>query len=188
MFRFCTALVAASWLSAVALSADPYKRESHGEKPEIFEKNIQPLVVGIGKAKNVSLYEALPHQYFEKKLLAKELKTEKSVKLHAFPFYDGAITPSDDDVKKLAALCGDLKTFGRYRGPKSCGGYHPDWCVEWKDGEDVYRVLICFGCHEARVYGPKNDVYSDLEDNALKKLVEVLTPYRKKRPEREKLR
>ncbi len=188
MLWFFTTLMAVSCLAAAALSAEPYNRESNGEKPEDFEKNIKPLVVGIGSAKSVSLYKGLPHQYFEKELLEQELKTQKSVMLHKFPFYDKAITPKEEDVKKLAALCGDRKTFGRYRAPKSCGGYHPDWCVEWKDGEDVYQVLICFGCHEARVYGPKNDVYSDLDDAALKKLVEVLTAYRKNRPERAKLK
>ncbi|MEI8379822.1 MAG: hypothetical protein WCJ09_06825 [Planctomycetota bacterium] len=44
-----------------------------------------------------------------------------------------------------------------------CGGFHPDWCVEFIAGQDVYQVLVCFGCREARLYGPMNEVFSDLK-------------------------
>jgi len=50
-----------------------------------------------------------------------------TVALHDFRFYEGAIAGSDEDRKKLRALCQDLTTFGMYRGKKLCGGYHPDW-------------------------------------------------------------
>jgi hypothetical protein len=74
-------------------------------------------------------------------------------------------------------------SFRRYTGAKLCGGYHPDWCIEWKDGESVYKVLLCFHCEEARLYGPNNELWSDLDKKALKKLVEILRPYRKNSPE-----
>lgn len=156
-----------------------------GDTPTHFEKHIKPLVEGITKAKTLTVYEGLPHQFWEREALAKELKEKKTVKLHDFPFYEGAITLKEEDAKKLCALCSELKTFGRYRGRKMCGGYHPDWCLEFKNGDDVYRVQLCFGCHEARLFGPKNEVFSDLDEDALKKLVAILRPLRKNRPERD---
>ena len=184
MYLYFTNVMALSLLTAAALSAEPYNRESSGEKPEEFEKNIKPLLAGIASAKEVSLYEGLPHQFWQKELLEQELKAQKTVTQHKFPFYSQAITPSAENVKKLAALCGDQKTFGRYRGPKPCvGGYHPDWCIQWKDGENVFQVHLCFGCHEARLYGPKNDAYSDLSEDALKQLEDILKPHRKNRPQ-----
>lgn len=160
-------------------------REFFGDPPEHFVKHIKPLVEGIKKAKALTLYEGLPHQFHERQLLAKELKEQKTVKLHDFPFYEGAIAVKDDDAKKLLSLCSDLKTFGRYGGKKMCGGYHPDWYIEFKAGDDIYQVQICFGCHEARLFGPKNEVFSDLDNEALKKLAAVFVPLRKNRPKRE---
>ena len=157
-------------------------RELDGEKPEVFETNIEILVAEIQKCEMVSLYEGLPNDYYEPELLAKELKDKDSVLLHEFPFYDEPITPEEKVSKELIALCGNPKTFRRYKGPKKCGGFHPDWCVEWKNGEATYLVLLCFGCCEARLYGPKNDVFSDLETEALKRLRELLTPLQKNRP------
>jgi hypothetical protein len=85
----------------------------------------------------------------------------------------------------LTDLCREAKSFGRYGGEKLCGGFHPDWCIEFKNGDDVYQVHVCFGCHEARLYGPKNDVYSDLNDEVLRVFKAVLSPLQKNRPRRE---
>src|SRR5262249_3316064 len=62
--------------------------------------------------------------------------------------------------------------------------FHPDYCAEWQDGKDVYQVLICFGCHEVKCYGPKVDLYCDINSEAYKEFEKVLKPYRKNRPEK----
>ncbi|HEY1861915.1 MAG TPA: hypothetical protein VGG61_16255, partial [Gemmataceae bacterium] len=82
-------------------------------------------------------------------------------------------------------LCSNGASFRKYAGPKRCGGYHPDWCLQWKDGDNVYQVLICFGCHKARLYGPKYEQWTDLTSESFKEFAEVLKPYRKNRPEPE---
>ena len=69
MIRYYTIMMAASFLTAAAFSAEPYNRESSGEKPEDFERNLKPLIAGISKAKSVWLYEGLPHQYWQEELL-----------------------------------------------------------------------------------------------------------------------
>jgi hypothetical protein len=145
---------------------------------------IKPLLAGISKAKTLVVLEGLPHQSL-KEVVEKELKDKKTVKLHNFNFYAQPIAISDEDAGKLTALCRAAKTFGRYRGAKFCGGYHPDWCLEFKDGADSYRVLICFGCHEARLYGPKNDVFSDLDKDAVEQLEAILSPLHENVPKRE---
>ena len=68
MYWYFTNVMALSLLTAAALSAEPYNRESSGEKPEEFEKNIKPLLAGIGSAKEVSLYEGLPHGWHSKSI------------------------------------------------------------------------------------------------------------------------
>jgi hypothetical protein len=164
---------------------DPGERMLKGEPADRFEKQIKPLVAAIAKAQEVVVYEGLPHQYWESDRLAIELKEKRTLKIREFPFYEEPITINQEDSRRMSLLCSELTTFGRYRGPKSCGGYHPDWCVQFQDGDDVYQVLICFGCHEARLYGPKNEVFSDVSDDALKELVAHLSPLQRNRPKHE---
>lgn len=157
----------------------PPDRIGNGETQEYFDKNIKPLTAGIAGSKKVVLYEGLPHQFWERDILAKEMKEKKTVRLHDFPFYAEPIALKEEDAKYLTEVYGKAETFSRYRGPKKCGGYHPDWSIEWKDGDATYRANICIGCNEIRIYGPKNDVYCD---GIPGKTVEMLRGYRKNRP------
>lgn len=157
-------------------------REYQADTQENFEKQINLLVAGIAKSRTLTVYEGLPHQLSEKDVLEKELKEKKTVKLYKFPFYEETIAINEDVSARLKPLCSDTKTYQRYIGAKFCGGFHPDWCVEFKDGQDVYRVLICFGCHEARLYGPQNDLFTDLDKESMLKLAETLNPLQKNRP------
>lgn len=149
---------------------------------EKFRREIKSLIGGIGASTSVTIYEGLPHQRGEKKLLVDELRTKKTVRLHRFPFYDIAIPAKPEVAAKLIALCGAQETFGPYGGAKFCGGFHPDWCVEFKKGPDVYQILVCFGCQEVRLYGPQNMAYSDLDKATMTKLVDILKPLQNNRP------
>jgi hypothetical protein len=181
--RLTSSIVIVLFLSPVLLPGAARDRVRDGEEPAAFEKNIKVLVAAIQKAKTVTVYEGLPHQLDERDLLAKELKDKKTVKRHGFPFYAEAITPKEGVAKELIALCGDQKSFLRYRRLKKCGGFHPDWLVEFDDGAQKVSVLVCFGCGEARLYGPKNDAFSDLGAGA-KKLTETLAALQKNRPKK----
>ena len=54
--------------------------------------------------------------------------------------------------------------------------------VEWTSGKDVYRMQVCFGCYEIKIFGPKSEVYCDMADAGLHGLEKVLKGYRKNRP------
>jgi hypothetical protein len=153
-----------------------------------FDKTIKPLVTGIAASSESSLYEGLPHHFWEEQLLQSELKTKKTVRIHAFPFYAERIHPKKEDAKKLVAICATTTSFTRYTGMKACGGFHPDWAIQCKVRGDVYLVLICFGCKEARLYGPKLVLYTDLHKMALKKLSALLQQYQKNRPAPKKIK
>ncbi len=57
--------------------------------------------------------------------------------------------------ERLKTLLSDPGSYAAYSGEKKCGGFHPDHAVEWTAGGRTYQVLICFGCFEAKIYGPK---------------------------------
>jgi len=144
-----------------------------------------PISKGIGRASSLTLYEGLPHQSWEADELKNELATKKTVSLHGFPFYERPLTIAAADVEKLRRLSRAAGSFSSYGGPKPCGGYHPDYCLAWKDGEASYELLICFNCHEMKLYGPKQEILADIRSQAFTQFESTLKKYRDQCPKRE---
>jgi hypothetical protein len=173
-----------------------------GDDASLEFKNYHPLAEAIRKLTTVTLLEGLPHQYFEKEELARELKKQRTVKLHGFPFYEERLPLSLEDGKRLTELFCDGKSIQKslylpeherrktnpdgsvtlHEVSKACGGYHPDYCIEWHSDVGVYRMLVCFGCGEAKIYGPKHSLYCDLDSCGDSVWQSVLEKYQKNRP------
>ena len=132
----------------------------------------------------ITLYEGLPHQKIEREQLAEE-KKKPTVEKGGFPFYRDPLTLKEADAKALSAILGNPDTFQPFRGEKRCNGFHPDYAlVASSNGEEV-TYLICFGCGEAKVYGPDlSETRYDLNRDSHKRLGEILKPYQKNRPAR----
>lgn len=139
----------------------------------------------IGHANALALYEGLPHQMFERLALELEQKTKPTVRFHDYPFYADPILPAPEDAKALRDLLGRHATFEPFAGEKRCGGFHPDWAVEFTANSRRHIALLCFGCGEAKVNTLGGTSRYDLEDGAKKQLEDLLSRYRKNRPKRE---
>src|SRR6266404_3715392 len=143
------------------------------------------MVQSIRKADKVILHEGLPHQQLEAGQLAVELKNKKTTKLHGLPFYEEVLSLKERDAKKLATLVCDEKSFKpTYRNEllgiiKLCGQFHPDYCIEWRTGKQVYQVLICFGCQEVKCFGPQVELYLDIKSETYAEFEKILKAYRK---------
>src|SRR5262249_17395095 len=148
-------------------------------------RNHRPLAAAVRKADRMALYEGLPHQESEKDLFARELGTKKTVQFHEFPFYAEALSLKEEDAKRLSDLFCDAESFNRYSSGKKCDEFHPDYCIEWQVGDDTYRALICFGCHEMKAYGPNLVLLCDIRSDPYKAFKKVLESYRKNRPDSE---
>ena len=136
----------------------------------------------VSGAKSIVVFEGLPHQMWDKELLATELKRKDTKEIWNYPFY----TPSEnarnaDDLRKLLS---SATSVAIYSGPKQCGGYHPDYCISWRAGEVSYYALICLGCHEIVFYDGKTSVIYDLDEGASNRYDELLAVYEAKRPGR----
>jgi len=88
-------------------------------------------------SKEIQLFEGLPHQYWEKDLLDEELKSKRTVHLHKFPFYQEKRAMAEEDAAVVRRILSDVKSVEAWRGEKLCGGYHPDYLLEWRAGEEV---------------------------------------------------
>jgi hypothetical protein len=169
-------------LSAFAALAATARSDGLPEPSKNFD-DLKPLVTTLAKADKVILHEGLPHPS-EDKAFETEKKTKKTIGIGGWLFYAEPLEPKDEDVKKLTELLTAETTFEPFGGVKKCGGFHPDYAVEWHVGKDHYYALICFGCHEAKVYGPEKAVYVDIRKDGYDSLTKLLKPYRKNRPER----
>jgi hypothetical protein len=151
-------------------------------EPSTDFRNHRVFAGRLQKADKILLFEGLPHQLFAAELLEQELRTKKTVNVHAFPFYEEPLELKQADATELTLVFRDRKSFKSYHGLKACGGFHPDYCVEWHIGQEIDRALICFGCHEVMLFGSGSELYCDMADKASERLWGLLEPYHKNRP------
>ncbi len=164
------------------------------EAPNVELKQEQPALIstdfgrlrsvleGIGKSGEVLLYEGLPSEFWEPQLREQELDRKKTIGLHGYAFYDDRIALPATDVERFTSLLSSKASFKRYRGQKPCGGYHPDYCVEWKTADATTQALICMECGEVKFFAPRSELHCDLIPEAGEKLSQWLASYRKNRP------
>ena len=136
----------------------------------------------VAGAEKMTLWEGLPHQMFEHDLMESERRSKPVQELHGYWFYKEPLAPSAEDSKRLTQVLSDPATYAPFSGEKKCGGFHPDYAVEWQKGSDAYRALICFGCDEAKLFGPGVDERHDLNERALRELEALLAKHHKNRP------
>jgi len=143
-------------------------------------------------AERLTVYEGLPHPAYEREAFQEESKSKQTIRLLGFPFYREPLDLKDEDVKTLRNLLGSRNTYQAYGGEKECGGFHPDYAVEWSSKGKVYRCLICFGCSQARFEGPQGEIlFYDLQSDGSgrdrkMRLRDLLKAYRKNRPPHER--
>lgn len=132
------------------------------------------------RATAVRVFEGLPSDF--QRLIPAQGTTGPTFDVSGYPFYEGALTviPADQEALIRTARNGD--TWREYGGAKACGGFHPDYLVEWTEGENVLgRALICFGCHEALwLIGDQKQVV-DITEGGVAELRGQLVKYRRHR-------
>jgi hypothetical protein len=114
--------------------------------------------------------------------IATRIGHQETIKFHDYPFYKSEIAIKKHDAEKLQSIATDPASYRIKGPPKLCGGYHPDWCVEWQDGDNVYRALLCFGCGEVILSWSDGSEYCDIADGSQTELQAILEPYQKNRP------
>ncbi|WZP00055.1 hypothetical protein EP7_001672 [Isosphaeraceae bacterium EP7] len=155
--------------------------------------HLRPQVYDTVRLSNrLVVFEGLPHPMYEEATFEKELKSQQTIQISGFPFYLEPLDMKVEDLKALRDLLGNRNTYQAYSGEKKCGGFHPDYAVEWTFEGRVYRCLICFGCFEVRFIDPKGnersyDLRQDRDGRTRKSgLSDLLKTYRNHRPPHER--
>ncbi len=116
--------------------------------------NAPPESPTIRTVAKLTLYEGLPHPMYNSAELASEKKSKPTIARYGFDFYAEPRELTAGDQEKLKAILGDAKTYAPFAGEKKCGGFHPDFAVEWTLDGQTHACLICFTCGEFLVIGP----------------------------------
>lgn len=151
----------------------------HGYAPS-FEEQLAALQ----SAKELSVYEGLPHQDDESLLFKNELTRADTIQIGGYPFYTPKKMATQIQSRQLAALFSDPDTFYISRGyPLECG-FHPDYAISYMEGSSERFVLLCFGCNEARfLIDPDGEEFYNRRDLGNKSFLQgALAPFRDKRP------
>jgi hypothetical protein len=137
----------------------------------------------INQATRPVVFEGLPHPGDEPGLFQAEKAAKTTALFGEYAFYRDPLEVSADDVSSLKNVLGDRSTYKAFFGEKKCGGFHPDFAVEWSHDGGTYRTMICFGCGEIIVQKPGGQARYDLGGNAKTRLMAILKPYQKNRPQ-----
>lgn len=173
---------AAFVLWVAAKLAIPHVVEGSSEYPF---RNYYEIKKGVEKTTSIMLYEGLPHPTWENELYEEERIRDDVFEQDGHLFYKRPLRLTTADATRLKELFLNEAHFEPYMGLKLCGGYHPDYSIEWQTREGIYRTQICFGCYEMKSFGPESDLYCDLTDAGHERFEAVLKKYRQERPEKE---
>jgi len=145
-------------------------------------RKLKSVLEGLRKPGEVAIYAGLPSEFWDPQLREEEASRNRTVRLQGYLFYDDRLELRGDVVERLTSLLTAERSFQRRRAEKKCGGYDPDYCIEWKsDGATTY-IMTCLECGEVKLIGPRAEVYCDLSADSGQKLDQWLKPYQKRPP------
>ena len=136
----------------------------------------------LAKAKTFTLAEGLPHPSKESDLFTTQAQRKDTQQITGFFFYkpDQKIDPGTTD--KLRQIIANSDNLTEWKEHKTCGGFHPDWSLNWRRGWSKDRALICFSCEEIIYISGDYQLRYNLTPTAAKQLKSLLNPFKAKRP------
>ena len=81
-------------------------------------------------------------------------------------FYEKSLPVPAAKTRKLLSLVKHPQSFSQWGGAKACGGFHPDYALVWKTGDQVVEMHLCFTCKEIKVFNGQTEIYCEIEEVA----------------------
>jgi hypothetical protein len=144
--------------------------------------NISKFISAVATSENVSVYEGLPHQNWERDAYTAELRRGDLIWLEGYPFYRNSLALTDDEKQTLTAIAVNKESHVPHVLPKFCGEFHPDYAIVWTAKGKTSGSLICFGCEEWKNFTPQGRLHEDLAPSAYRQLQTLLSKHVVQRP------
>lgn len=124
---------------------------------KVADEAVNRLVATLKDADAAVIFEGLPHQSHQRAQLKDEIARKKNVVLFDFHFYEQPTELLPESRRELLAILQEKPWFdpepeGNARMHKKCGGFHPDYQVEWKTAGKVVQVQFCLGCDDVMIF------------------------------------
>ena len=133
-------------------------------------------------ASRVEVFEGLPHDKWDKVGLARESKRADTFLNHDFRFYSPAMQLLSAQRSKILSSVIRDSSYRAWRGPKWCGGFHPDLLVRFHLESGVIDLHLCFGCSEAKLFDGSTLAHVNVRESVADELERVQQACRTKRP------
>jgi hypothetical protein len=136
-----------------------------------FLKQFAFLSASMARADELTLFEGLPRGSDD---LLNEIKSNHAtIEIDGWSFYEKPRELSPAVEYQLRKTLMDYTAFEPYGGPKFCGGFHPDFAVQWSDGDKKYSALVCLTCFEVNYILPNGETIFDFRAPAWKRFALV---------------
>jgi hypothetical protein len=136
----------------------------------------------IESADKITVFEGMPHQGWEGKLLERELARVDETMIGEFPFYPHPQEFREKDEPSLRKILRLPECFRPFLSRKMCGGFHPDYAIRFTKGDEHCDLLLCFGCGDAHILHKGKVIHCHI---FRKEWQELLAGYAKHRPKPE---
>lgn len=130
----------------------------------------------------VEIFEGLPHPSFERPAFASESRRADTFVNHDFRFYKPAMILPGTARGRLLNQAHHTSTYLPWRGPRYCGGFHPDVLLRYTTETGPVDLHLCFGCGEARFFDGSAMIRMDINESVLDGLEKLYRTHRDKRP------
>lgn len=97
-------------------------------------------------------------------------KRPKLIEHLGFRFYEQPLQPPPELTAQILAICLNPENYKPYGGPKFCGGFHPDLCIDAGNGLTSTKLLICFGCQEIILFDAGQSLKFEMESPLMRRL------------------
>lgn len=157
-----------------------YLDDDHREIVESF-KNFEQFAQFVQDSDSLTIYEGLPHPYWERAFMEMERRRKEVVEIDGELFYAKPVEVDKEALDRIRKYMSQRSSFVPFLGFKGCGGFHSDWCLEFRKADSQRNAFICFGCCEMIVMDGSNRlIYCDIwNDDSLQSL---LSPLHTQRP------
>ena len=158
--------------------------ESDSLSEKAAEDEVKKLIATLKDADAAVIFEGLPHQGWQRALVNDEIARKKTIRLFGYAFYEQPSELTRAQQKEFQEILASGPWFEALEKGvmqnKRCGGFHPDYQVEWKTKDAVVQIQFCLGCRDVRIYTEKEKIFGDLKGN--ERLTKWLRGFRKLRP------
>ncbi len=178
-------LGAAILLAGCSQPVNPIPQSGPPREVSTDFSRLRTVLEGLRKPGEIAIYAGLPSEFWEPQLREEEASRNRTVRLQGYLFYDDRLELKGEVVERLTSLLTAERSFQRRRAAKKCGGYDPDYCIEWKSNGSTTYILICLECGEVKLLGPRAELYCDLSPETGQNLDQWLKPYQKRPPSEE---